>query len=477
MKSVRISIVSTLFVFFAAALSLSAQHIPLKIDGAQFRYNDSKNVWEFYYSFPDTAVVYRPAQQGGYVGSLHFRLSITSDSKGEVAGKEWIADNNTEQPIKRFSKNLIGQQTFVLPFGQYSVHLTAYDDYDSTKYSKRSYPLVIRAYDDRAIRLSDIQLAGSITSISDENAPAYTFTKHGLNVVPNPEHEFIGESPALVLYYEIYNAKKYAGDSLTIEYSVLDGAKREQFTVIEQKKIESDIHVQTAEIPINVVPSGVYYVKVSVRSVSIVSDSNFQIKKFYVLNPDIPVELAQAYTEDELFQRSEFATFSMDRVQEEFTKASVIATSAETELYKKLTELEAKRKFMFRFWYDRDPDKSTPMNEKYDDFCAAVKRANVYYSSIVFKEGWKSDPGRIMRKYGIPTQIDRHPQGGDSRPYEEWFYAGIQGGIYFQFVDMKGYGNFVQVNSTAIGESRNANWKQLYVQMNPGQNAQEDILK
>ena len=477
MKPFRYTLFSAILLLIGCTCVLKAQYVSLKIDGAQFKNDATTNIWEFYYSFPDTAVVYRPSPQSGYIGSLHMKLSVTSDVKGEIASKEWIADNKTEFPVKRFSRNLVGQQSFVLPHGQYTVHVAVYDEQDSTKISRRNYPLIVHAYDNLGIRLSDIELAGKISELPHDESRGGTFVKHGMYIVPNPEHEYVGDSPSLSLYFEIYNAKTYSGDSLTIEYKVLDGAKREQFTVIEQKKIEKDIHIETAVIPIDVVPSGVYYIKVSVSSPSNPSDSNFQLKKFYVLNPDIPVELAQAYTEDELYQRSEFATFSLERVKEEFSKASVIATATETNLYNKLSELEAKRKFLFRFWNERDPDKSTPMNEKYEDFCASVKKANVFYSSIVFKEGWKSDPGRIMRKYGIPTQIDRHPQGGDTRPYEEWFYAGIQGGIYFQFVDIKGYGNFVQVNSTAIGESRNQNWMQQYVQMTPGQSAQDNTLK
>jgi hypothetical protein len=48
--------------------------------------------------------------------------------------------------------------------------------------------------------------------------------------------------------------------------------------------------------------------------------------------------------------------------------------------------------------------------------------------------------------------------GNSARPYEIWFYAEIQGGATFNFVDMKDINNHILVHSTAIGELRNDNW-------------------
>jgi len=79
------------------------------------------------------------------------------------------------------------------------------------------------------------------------------------------------------------------------------------------------------------------------------------------------------------------------------------------------------------------------------------------------REGWRTERGRAIIKYGLPTQRDVYYKTSENRAYEEWFYGNIQGGIYFYFVDLSGYGNFIQVHSTAWGEPRNDNWYNEYV--------------
>ena len=80
-------------------------------------------------------------------------------------------------------------------------------------------------------------------------------------------------------------------------------------------------------------------------------------------------------------------------------------------------------------------------------------------------------------KYGMPTQRDQYPYYGEQRAYETWFYAEIQGGIYFHFVDMTGYGNYELVHSTAMNEIRYENWYNEYVlkqQTDPFDNRNDD---
>jgi hypothetical protein len=82
-------------------------------------------------------------------------------------------------------------------------------------------------------------------------------------------------------------------------------------------------------------------------------------------------------------------------------------------------------------------------------------------------EGWKTDRGRVLLQYGFPTERNFTPVNGDNHAYETWFYSDVQGGVYFYFVDVKGFGNFILVSSTAHGELRNDNWFDEYV---PGYN-------
>ncbi len=444
------------------------KQIPFTIDGAQFRYDDTHNLWEFYYCFPDTALKYVSSKNSKkYIGSLHINLQIRTTSLDVIEQNEWIVDNYSDTIIRANESNLIGQKSFILLNGQYTVEIEIYDVNDSSSHAKTTLQLLIRPILKTSISLSDIELATEIVhqeSLSERNINQ-VFAKNTLYVVPNPKHEFIGITPALSVYAEIYNAKVFARDSIRIEYKILDGAKREQFMVQFFRKAISDALVESTSIPLDGLASGIYYLQLTVQSTRNTADRAQALKKFYVLNPEMPVELAPSLTEDELFHISEFATLEPDRILEEFTKAKVLASQAEVQLYESLSDNTAKQKFMYRFWKQRDPNLETSENERLDEFRKAVKHANTYYSSILIKEGWRSDPGRVLLKYGFPSQIDRYPQKSETRPYEEWFYNNVQGGVSFQFVDMKGYGNYVQVNSNAIGESRNEKWFEKYVKM------------
>jgi GWxTD domain-containing protein len=132
------------------------------------------------------------------------------------------------------------------------------------------------------------------------------------------------------------------------------------------------------------------------------------MEKFYVLNPAIPPKMRSPYTEDEQFQASEFATLSPERTEEEFQKAKYLANRQELDLYAGLDETLAKQKFLYRFWKGRDPDPETTFNEKLEEFRENVRYADQNFANLRSKQGWKTDKGRILLKYGKPSQIDRY---------------------------------------------------------------------
>ncbi|MBI3258718.1 MAG: GWxTD domain-containing protein [Ignavibacteriae bacterium] len=460
-----------LFIFLATflmmvAIQTEAKKIPFTVDAAQFRYDDTHSLCEFYYSFPDTALRY--IKNGNkYIGSLRINLQINSSTLGVVDKKKWISDNISDTAIRTHRRNLIGQKSFILSPGQYTVEIEIYDINDSTTNAKTTLQLIVRTVPKNSIALSDIELASRIYPQNSSSADEVNsvFAKNNFIVVPNPKHEFIGTEPSLSIYSEIYNAKTFAHDSIRVEYKILDGAKREQFTVQLLRPALSDAIVESTSIPLDGLSSGLYYLQLMVQSVSNPTDNITAIKKFYVLNPEMPVELAPSLSEDELFHSSEFATLSAKRVEDEYSKAKILATHAEVQLYESINDNIAKQKFLYRFWKERDPKPETPQNERLDDFRKAIAHANTFFSNILIKEGWKTDQGRVLMKYGFPSQVDRHTNESGVRPYEIWYIDGKQGGIQFQFVDLKGFGNYIQINSTAIGEPRNDRWFEQYVQM------------
>ena len=93
-----------------------------------------------------------------------------------------------------------------------------------------------------------------------------------------------------------------------------------------------------------------------------------------------------------------------------------------------------------------------------------VNEANQRFEES-FKEGWKSDRGRIFVLYGKPDDIERYPFETSTKSYEIWKYDAVEGGGECDFVELQPMtGVYWLVNSTFRGELQNQNWRE---QLNP----------
>lgn len=455
-------------IFLANTLAI-AKHIDCAIDFAKFQRSDGQILWEIYYSFPDTAARYVQQNDGSYLSSLYFRVELKSAVLQQPIVKEWIVDNVAQTANPEHTRNLVGVKSFLITPGEYSVHITLHDLNDSSTSADRIFTTVVAGFGRERLAVSDIQIASNILTVSElQNSRSNPqFIKNDLYIIPNPLKEFTGDSARLWLYAELYNAHTFLRDSLDADYRIYDGARRQIYRRTYRRATQSNSQAEIYTIPLENFPSGLYYISMILGKLDS-PDTVIAMSKFYILNPKRPPMLRPAYTEDELFQSSEFATMSPERVEEEYQKAKYIAAKHEIELYESLTETLAKQKFLFRFWRERDPDHNTFINEKLEEYRELIRYADLNFSNMTFKQGWKTDKGRVLLKYGKPSQIDKYYNIADTRPYEIWFYSHLQGGVQFSFVDKNGNGLFVMVHSTAMGELRNDDWINMYVKIARG---------
>ena len=114
---------------------------------------------------------------------------------------------------------------------------------------------------------------------------------------------------------------------------------------------------------------------------------------------------------------------------------------------------------MIEFWKKRDPDISTAVNEYYIEI---MNRINFAYENYTYlNRGPTSDRGRVLLKYGYPTEIQRSDIGGYTKDHEIWLYEGMRGDIQFVFCDTRGRGMYELIHSNMEGEIYNANWKDI----------------
>ncbi|MBL7999647.1 MAG: GWxTD domain-containing protein, partial [Candidatus Kapabacteria bacterium] len=430
--------------------------IPFSYDVVQFRGDSISTVVEVHYMYADH--VLKTKREGKTAIKELSIETMVSNSTGPVATKSKIVES---QEIRdSLIHEYAGIISFALKPGQYSLQTTISDVNNPALRDVFSSTLVVKQFLSTSPQISDIILASSIQS-STIAERGTQFERNGLLVSPMPSLEYVGTDAQLQTYCELYGLNKSMTDSFDIRYFIYDHIKREVVDMQYRRKRMGNSQTDVFKLPLDAVTSGMYYLRVELSFVNAdngVKDTIRTMKKFYINNPSMPVEDLAAVSEDEKFERSEFKTFTMEQIDKEFAFVQFIASSVELDPYKQLTTLAAKQRFMFRFWLMRDPQPMTPENEKYEDFKKNVSFARKNFKTIPFPEGWNSDRGRVILKYGQPTQIDRRYFNSDrAHPHEIWHYNEVQGGVQFIFVDIKGVENYILVHSTAMNEIHNYN--------------------
>jgi GWxTD domain-containing protein len=423
------------------------------MDVASFRYDDEKSFVELYYAFPRSAVTMQRVS-GVTSGSVLLRTTIAAaETEVEVASKTWRTPVVMMDTGAVRDKILVGKVHFVLAPGKYKLVTIGQDETNASIRDTVSIPYTVPQMSGRNAHFSDIELCSSIQKSNADTANI--FYKNTLEVIPNPAIIYGKSLPTVLYYSELYNAQL---DPFKIRSEIVSSYGRTMTSRMLQRSGALASRVEVGMLPIGSFPSGVYTLILSYGDTSGAMQFS-QSKMFYVYNPDIPFDTALAKSvADKIAQ--EFATLSEDELDEQFAVATYVTTKEERSLWDELKGAESKRKFLTRFWLDRDPDPLTPGNEFYQQYQDRVLYCNDHFRSP-YRKGWKSDRGRVYIKYGQPDNIERHASDSDRKPYEVWNYDNLQSGAQFIFIDRGGFNNYDLVHSTMRDEVSNPNWEAL----------------
>jgi len=216
------------------------------------------------------------------------------------------------------------------------------------------------------------------------------------------------------------------------------------------------VDVLSGSFPIDALPSGSYYLHLV-----LLNDANEslaeQSRKFFVLNPSLVVAEEQSAI---AFETSEYAVMPEGELERALEHVQIIATENERHRLRRIQDVVDRRRFLMEFWLARDPQPSTPANEYKEDFYTLLRHANERYS-IRGVEGWQSDRGRVLIKYGQPARTESRLYDAHAKPHEIWTYNSIpgEGNAVFIFADIDGYGVLKLIHSTVSGERQLVNWQ------------------
>jgi len=427
----------------------------VQYDVARFRGDQSHLYVEVYYSFDVSLLSYK-AVGGSFQSEAIMSVSFKRSSDDSIVARQaWrIPFSIPDTAIVHDSRSYVDVLGFVLQSDIYRLYLVAYDVNNPKTKDSISVLVDLTSIPSDKIALSDVQLANSIRQIEKDSANR--FYKNTLEVHPYPSKIFGEHQPVLFYYLEAYNLNRNVSDYYYTKAIITNAVGKEVINHEKRKNRVNESNVEVGTMKVNTLRTGVYTFTYTVID-SVDNTQSLSSKRFFVYNPSLPVDTLVAAASGSV-DASEYATMSEEELDKEFQQSRYVATAQEIDHYRKLKGVEAKRKALFEFWSSRDEDKSTPFNETRNEYFKRVAFVNVQFKTG-FKEGWKTDRGRVYIMYGPWDDIERHANETDIKPYEIWYYNSIQGGVQFIFGDRSGFSDYVLLHSTHRNELQDVNWQ------------------
>jgi GWxTD domain-containing protein len=392
----------------------------LPIDYAAFASDNPDMIrLELYYQ------IYNPVlkfQKVGGVFEADYEMSVVvlDNNENRVAAVKHkkTATAASGQQTRSWSDFRVRQVNFDLPPGKYRVEFTLSDE-DTEAILSRELKLKLKDYINRWPTLSDIELVQATeprqkSAIgTDGTEGAESFAKGDYAVIPSVTGGFGGDQGSPLIYYlEIYRGTSLS-ESVGIETVLRSKTKGMVYRDTTTVLLTTPTVQQIRQITLTDFLAGDYDLEVVLKG--------RRNKKLDAVQKDLRINWS---TEALLKYNYETAVDQL----------SYIASGSETDKLKKIKTFEERLKAFNEFWLQRDPTPGTLQNELKLEFYRRVGIANDRFT-VMRREGWRTDRGRIYIQYGEPDQIDDYPVAADRRPYQEWHYYRHGAYLKFTFVD------------------------------------------
>ncbi len=445
MKKYLYILLYTVFAIFAGmAQTLSGKgKIDLLLDFARFQYDETSSYVEFYYTvnvgnlspdmFPENKI------------DLTFNLYGKEETVPQASSPITIYLKNGEKGEDSYT----GLVKTVLPVGEYRAELVPAQNTATDIIDKKVSSFKLNVFKNDRITLSDIEVGSSIIRSNNRKSDFY---KNTLEIIPNPSNVFGYGSSKLGYYIELYNVSAAGTEgNININVNIVDLDGNLQMEKSYNRPKNNDSYVEVGFFDVSNLQKGYYTLIFSVSD----RDKNYSVyrkKLLYIDNPD-RIDNFNAKI-DALYKVSRYAHMPETELADKVAQAMYLLTNKQKYIVQNLKTVEAKRKWLFRFWYDKNL--SEPEFET--EFEKRIAYCNDHFREGG-KEGWKTDRGRIYIVYGPPEEVEKKALAAQTNPYQVWKYYNIQGGVSFYFVDEMGLGQYRLVHSTHKDEVYDPNWE------------------
>jgi GWxTD domain-containing protein len=345
-----------------------------------------------------------------YVGRIEISAMVLTQEKQVL----WQTSQTVELQLKDFMQTISHRLSSLKRF--------------STDLMQGKYELVLQVTDNSSKIIAEFHKSVAIKDFStDSLAVSDLMLVHRMdvdgmrkNIVPNLTGVLVKESNGFYLFFELYNRVQL--DSVQLVCKFINQKKE---VVAQRTKSESlsDNRTQMIwQIDTPSIAAGQYVFLIEATGYSKV-------------NPAITVHTSSSRT---CLVRIKNLPLTITDIDKATDQLQYIAKGSEIALIKEAATQEEKQKRFFEFWAKRDPDPKTSRYELMQEYYMRVAYANNNFGQFI--EGWKTDRGMVLIRFGSPQNVDRHPFGSDSKPYEIWYY--YDQNREFMFVDETGFGDY-----------------------------------
>ncbi len=347
----------------------------------------------------------------GYVASYEVTIDI-HDSAGQLAGEklwtEEVKTLNFEQTGSSQAYSLV-QRVFEVHPGEYTI-LAIVRDSESRRSQRLTRKLTVSDYSTPQFSLSDIMLVSKL-SINGDKRTIVPSVSPNVGLIPDAFH----------IFFEIYNQRNM--DSVKVVVDVVNTKKEKVMQLSELRQLAAGRNQVFIKIESGTLPIG---------------DYTLYVLAFPPREADSTGGQYLATTSRTFVVRWRGLPRGIKDIDAAIDQCVYIAKDAEMSYMREATTPEEKQKRFIEFWKKRDPNPSTPRNEKMESYYARVEYANKTFKHYI--EGWRTDMGMVYIIFGPPSNVDRHPFDVDSKPYEIWTYYELNHS--FVFVDHTGFGDY-----------------------------------
>lgn len=438
-------------------VQLKERKLNFYVDFSRLKYTDSLTYVEFPIDlFRDQLEFIADGEQ--YKAEYLVTAEVT-ENDSVVQRKHWRnVDHCASLEDISASQRLYNKNYFLLPDGKYAFYIEIEDANSGLKGFYQT-ELNISAFSPGDVRVSDIQLASNIKVDTTKGV----YTKNGYLVIPNPSALYGVGLPVLLGYSEVYNLAEATSDSgrlFHVKYNILNAQSELVKTFTQEKRKPGSSAVNITQLNVVSLVSGEYtlVMEITDQESGAITSTHRKFMVYRQADYEEGGALHDIRTDQYIYGDTEIDGMTEEELKEEFEYLRYLVSSSDKKTFKK-ANLEGKREFLKQFWNKRTmASESLKEGENFrDDYLARVKMANQMFRGT-FRDGWKTDRGRVLLVYGKPDDIERMNFSMGSRSHEVWHYHALQGGVQFIFVDKQELGDMELVHSTARGELYDADW-------------------